>query len=352
MWAGREAVGPLVLDETVSRLGPRPAAHHQPEQLHGAAYTGPRTTGTGTMNIHRHVIGIDVSKHHLDIHDRGARRIANDATAIAGFVAELPQHALVVFEATGAYDNALRQALEAAGRHHARVNPAQARDFARAAGVLAKTDAVDARVLALMGARLDLRHSQPPSPARRQLAQLNQRRDQLVLMRKQEKTRLADAAGLADDLVDHIAWLDQRIAALEQRIQHFVAADPELRQAAHLLQSVPGIGPVTATTLLALMPELGQRRRRAIAALAGLAPINADSGTKRGQRHIRAGRRRVRTALYMAAVTGTRANSRLKTIYNRLRDTGKPPKVALIAIARRILVIANAILRTNTPFHA
>lgn len=308
------------------------------------------------MSIHQHVVGIDVAKHHLDIFDRtsqSATRIANTADAIATFLTARPGGRLVVFEATGTYDNALRQALDAAGLDYARVNPSQARDFARAAGILAKTDAVDARMLAMMGACLDLRPTTPPSAARRDLAQINQRRDQLVLMRQQEKTRLAECGGgMHDDLVDHITWLERRIAALEQRIRHFIKTTPELRHAARLLRSVPGIGPVAAATLLALMPELGQRRRRTIAALAGLAPLNADSGTKRGQRHIRAGRTRVRTALYMAALTAARSNRRFRTIYQRLRQAGKSPKVALIAVARRILVTANAILRTNTPFHA
>lgn len=308
------------------------------------------------MSIHHHVIGIDVSKHHLDIFDRvdqSACRIANSAAAITGFIAGLDASAcFVVFEATGAYDTALRQALQAAGLEYARVNPTQARDFARAAGFLAKTDAVDARMLAMMGACLELQPSTPASLARQELNHLNRRRDQLVLMRKQERTRLAEADSLKDDLADHILWLDHRITALERRIQEFIAATPELLEAAKLLQSVPGIGPVAAATLLALMPELGRRRRRAIAALAGLAPFNADSGTKRGQRHIRAGRARVRTALYMAAVTAARSNSRFKALYNRLRETGKPAKVALIALARHILITTNAILRDNQPFRA
>ncbi len=309
------------------------------------------------MSIHHHVIGIDVSKHHLDIFDhteQTATRIANTATAIAAFVAGLGgDDRFIVFEATGVYDTALCQALDTAGLGYSRVNPSQARNFAKAAGFLAKTDAVDARMLATMGLCLDLRLTVAPCPARRELAQINKRRDQLVLMRKQEKTRLTESdGGMRDDLADHIAWLDQRIAAFEQRIRHFIKAKPELQQAARLLQSVPGIGPVAATTLLALMPELGHRRRRAIAALAGLAPINADSGTKRGQRHIDAGRPRVRTALYMAAIAAARSNSRFKALYQRLRQAGKPPKVALIALARCILVTANAILRTNIPFRA
>jgi transposase len=310
------------------------------------------------MIIHPDVIGIDVSKHHLDVfdaaQDRG-ERLSNEAGAIQALIARWAGRArFVVFEATGRYDRVLRQALEAAGLAHARVNPAKARDFARAAGFLAKTDAVDARMLAAFGAALRPAPATAIDPIRDRLALLHKRRDQLVAMRQQERVRRAEAddPDLADDLARHLAWLDQAVAEFDRRIADLIADHPDMRQAKALIQSIPGVGPVTAATLMALVPELGQRSPKTIAALAGLAPFNHDSGKQRGQRAIRGGRKRVRDALYMAAVAASRSNSRFKTDYQRLRNAGKPPKLAFIAIARKLLVTANAIMRQQQPFHA
>jgi transposase len=308
------------------------------------------------MTIHPDVVGIDVSKHHLDVFDAAlerGERLGNQAEQIQALVARWADQArFVVFEATGRYDMILRRALDAAGVAYARVNPAQARDFARAAGFLAKTDAVDARMLVALGSALKPRPAPPLDQTRERLALLHKRRDQLVGMRQQERTRRAeiDDADLADDLDRHLAWLDQAVADFDRRIAALIDAEPDLRQTKALVQSIPGVGPVTAATLMALVPELGQRSPKAIAALAGLAPFNHDSGKLRGQRAIRGGRKRVRDALYMAAVSASRSNSRFKTSYKALRDAGKPAKLAFIAIARKLLVTANAVLRDQQPF--
>jgi transposase len=310
------------------------------------------------MTIHPDVVGIDVSKHHLDVFDaaRGrGERLANTAEAIAALIQRLARpDRLTVFEATGDYDLLLRRALEAAGSPYVRVNPTRARDFARAAGFLAKTDAVDARMLAALGTALRPAPATPSDPARERLAQLHKRRDQLVAMRKQERTRRAEASDpdLIDDLDDHLVWLDRTVARFDKDIAAFVAQQPALDQASRLIRSIPGVGPVTAATLLALVPELGLRSPKALAALAGLAPFNHDSGKLRGTRAIRGGRKRVRDALYMAAVAACRSQSRFKTSYKALRDAGKPPKLAFIAIARKLLITANAVIRDQQPFHA
>jgi transposase len=310
------------------------------------------------MIIHPDVVGIDVSKHHLDVFDAAlgrGERLDNTAEVVAALAGRWAGSGrLVVFEATGHYDGALRQGLAAAGVTYARINPTKARDFARAAGFLAKTDAVDARMLAALGGALRPQAAAPTDQARERLARLHKRRDQLVAMRQQERTRRAEAQDreLTDDLDAHLAWLDQAVERLDKAIAAFVAEQPALDQASRLVRSIPGVGAVTATTLLALVPELGARSPKALAALAGLAPFNHDSGKLRGTRAIRGGRKRVRDALYMAAVSASRSNSRFKDSYRRLREAGKPPKLAFIAIARKLLITANAVIRDQQPFRA
>jgi len=308
------------------------------------------------MKIHPGFVGIDISKHHLDVFDSTratACRIANQPAAIAALLDSLEgRPALVLFEATGSYDRALRHALGAADMPFARVNPARARDFARAAGYLAKTDTIDARMLAAMAQALSLEADARADPLREQLARLHQRRDQLVACRKQERMRQKEES---DDplrsLETHLAFLDEAIAAFDDAIAALIKAHDELRDSCSLMLSAPGIGKVHAATLLALMPELGARSSKTVAALAGLAPFNADSGLARGKRQIRGGRRRVREALYMAAVAATRTKSRFAEQYRALRQAGKAPKLALIAVARKILVTLNAILRDRKPFY-
>jgi transposase len=310
------------------------------------------------MTIAHRFIGIDISKAHLDIYDEGtgkSKRIANNRAAIAAILARWPRAGLrVIFEATGSYDRDLRTALEAAGLDYVRVNPARARDFARATSALAKTDAIDARLLASMGRALALAPSQPADPLRERLARLQRRRDQLVSTRADDKKRLA----LAEDddvrasIAAHIAWIDAEVRRLQVVIDRLIAGSSELAALRKRLQTAPGVGPVTALTLIALMSELGQRSGKTIAALAGLAPFNHDSGALRGQRHIRGGRRRVRQALYMAALAAIRTVPRLATHYRNVLARSGHAKVAIIAVARKLLVALNAMARTGQPFAA
>jgi transposase len=306
--------------------------------------------------IHPVFIGCDVAKAHLDLFDNQTQkhvRISNTSGAIATWLATLAERDVtVILEATGSYDRLLCAALEEAHRPYCRVNPARARDFAKALGLLAKTDAIDARLLALMGQTLSPPVSVPPDPSRRQLYDLHSRRDQLVAMRQQERTRRkgADPAQHAS-IESHLVWLDAEIIRIEQACREHVRADRVMREQNARLLSIPGIGTVTAFTLLAHMPELGGSSPKALAALAGLAPFNADSGTKRGQRHIRGGRKRVRDALYMAAFVAHRLNTPFARMAQIMAAKGKPFKVMIIAIARKILVTANALIRDKTMFN-
>lgn len=316
--------------------------------------SGPRSTGTGPMNIAPGFIGIDVSKDHLDVFDGAARRIANRPEAIAAWVGGLAGTEFVLFEATGRYDRGLRQVLDQAGIGFARVNPAQARAFARATGRLAKTDKIDAHLLALMAQALRPPAHQAGSAERDKLGELHKRREQLVDMRQRERTRLHEATDpdVITDIGEHIDWLSAQISRFEAAIAGLIKATAELAQVHRLLRSIPGIGAVTATTLMALLPEAGDRTPKTIAALAGLAPINNDSGDFRGKRSIRGGRPRVRKAMYMAALTTIRRPGRFAARYKAMTENGKPAKLALVAIARKLLVIANAVLRDKTPFVA
>jgi len=308
------------------------------------------------MNIHPGFVGCDVSKHHLDIFDArtGARfRIANTAPECADLAATIARNEdLLVLEATGGYDKTLRLALAAKGARFSRVNPGKARDFARAAGFLAKTDRVDAVMLAAMGQALALGGETIVDPAREALAALVKRRDQLVDMRAQEKTRLSECPDkkLRADLEAHITWLSKRVARLNLEIAVVCKKNATIAALMALTQTAPGVGNVTACVIAALLPELGQRSSKTIAALAGLAPFAADSGLWRGQRRIRGGRRRVRQALYMAALSAVRRDPGFKAFYLRLRGAGKNAKLALIAVARKLLVRLNAMVRDNVAY--
>lgn len=308
------------------------------------------------MIIHPGFAGIDISKSHLDVFDGRsgkAERFGNTQACACQLAKRFKTHGtFVLFEATGRYDRLLRDAFTAAHLAFARVNPARARDFARATGQIAKTDSIDARMLAAMAQSLSPDSFQSASPARQALADLQLRRDQLVSMRAEETTRL-EALGnvrIVAAIERHIRQLSQDITFIEAEIAAVLEHDADLRHAAARLRSIPGIGPVATSVLLALLPELGSCSPKEVAALAGLAPFNADSGSQRGKRRIRGGRGRGRNALYMAAVVATRSKTRFATFYRRLIAQGKPAKVALIALARKILITANAILRDKQTF--
>ncbi len=300
-------------------------------------------------------VGVDVAKDWLDIHhaSRGATRINNSHAAVRSFGARCAKEgAWVVFEASGGYDHQLRDALESAQVRFSRINPRQARDFARAMGVIGKTDRVDARMLAELGARLTPAPTQPLPPERRALQAQATRRRQLVEMRKQEATRLqqtADPVAHAD-IRGVIAMFDRRIAKIEARMTDLVTADPELAAIERRLRTAPGVGPIVAATLIAELPELGQIDRRSIAALAGLAPIARDSGRRSGPRSIGGGRPIVRTILYLAALQASRRSPQFIHFRERLQAAGKSVKTAIIATARKLVVVLNAMLASGTDY--
>lgn len=300
-------------------------------------------------------IGVDVAKDWLDVHHPrcGARRIANAPAAVRRFAAACAREdAWIIFEASGGYDRLLREALEAAEVRFSRVNPRQARDFARAMGVIGKTDRVDARMLSEFGARLRPAPAEPLAASRRALQAQATRRRQLVELRKQEVTRLqqtADAEARAD-IRSLVAVLDRRIAKVEARMAALIAADAELAALYRRLQTVPGVGPVVAATLITELPELGRLDRRRIAALAGLAPIARDSGKRAGRRTIGGGRPVVRTMLYIAALHASRRSMDFSTFRNRLEANGKPRKAAITATARKLLGVLNAMLATDADY--
>jgi transposase len=304
-------------------------------------------------------IGIDVSAAQLDIavwpggpRWQAAYPAPTDP-ALDSLARQLAGHlpAVVVLEATGGYERPLVAALQAAAVPVTVVNPRQVRHFARATGQFAKTDAVDARVLAHFGATL-APAAQPPLPdAVAQLRALVRRRRQVLTMLVQETNhrRLAPAE-VRDGIDHHLAFLRAERAALDRQIAASIAADPELRAQAARLQTAPGVGPVVAATLLADLPELGALGRRPVAALVGVAPFARDSGQQRGRRHCWGGRAGVRTTLYMAARTAVRCHPSLAAFYARLRTAGKPDKVALVAVMRKLLTILNAMVRDQRPF--
>lgn len=301
------------------------------------------------------ILAVDISKDHLDTDARPTpwrRRLANDRAGIAHIVARARQmRAFVIFEATSVYDRPLMAALEAAGIAFHRANPRRAREFARAAGFLAKTDRIDATMLVEYAARLEPAPHVPVSSARKALRALTDRRAQLVEMRKQEQTRLqqTDDPGIRAEMAAAITGITARIAIYDAKIKALLEGDAELGQAARLITTSPGVATLTAATLLAHMPELGAASAKTIAALAGLAPLARDSGRWRGQRRIWGGRRPVRRLLFLAARHAARA-PRFSAFAAKLRAAGKAPKAIRIAVARKLLVALNAMLKTNTPF--
>lgn len=305
-------------------------------------------------------IGIDVSKTTFVIATAptGERwTSATGPTDIDALVTRLQGLAptIVVVEATGGYERALVAACAAAGLPMAVVNPRQVRAFAHALGRTAKTDDIDADVLALFGARVQPAPRAIPDAATQALAALVVRRRQLIEMIGMERRRLEQApptGRITRDLRNHIRWLERRVADVDDDIGTAIQASPLWRVQEDLLRSVPGVGPITARTLLAELPELGTLDRRAIAALVGVAPMNCDSGQYRGQRHIWGGRATVRATLYMAAVSAARHNAHLAPFYRRLRTAGKPAKVALVATMRKLLTIMNALLKHQSRWNA
>jgi transposase len=305
------------------------------------------------MNEHGTWIGIDVAKAHLDIAVRpgGAPwRVANADPELTALVPRLQAlaPALIVLEATGGPELAVAAALGAAGLPVALVNPRQVRDFARATGRLAKTDRLDAKVLALFAERLQPPPRPLPDALTSALGALVTRRRQLVEMRTAERNRLAGApSAVGAEIAAHVRWLDERVAALDRDLDRTIRGSPLWRAKQALLRSAKGVGPVLAATLLAELPELGQLGPKQIAALVGVAPLNRDSGARRGTRTCWGGRATIRAALYMGTLAATQSNPPIRAFYHRLLARGKPPKVALTACMRKLLVILNAMARQH-----
>jgi transposase len=299
-------------------------------------------------------IGIDVSKALLEVaaHESSYQfRCPNNPSAFAALIAELIplRPALIVLEATGGWETRVTAALHAAGLPVVVINPRQVRDFARAAGQLAKTDRLDARVLAHFAAALKPPLRPLQSQQEQELDALSGRRRQLVDMLTAEKNRHGAAASdtVREEIKEHIDWLEERIDELDQQLQGLLKCSPVWRRKDDILQSVPGIGPVVSVSLLAELPELGTLNRHQISKLVGVAPLNRDSGPQRGTRHIYGGRARVRSILYMATLSATRFNPVIKDFYQRLLAKHKPFKVAITACMRRLLVIINVMLRDS-----
>jgi transposase len=314
----------------------------------------------GIMNeaVKEFFVGIDVSKATLDICIEPAMttlRVAYDEKGIARIVECLTETppTLIVLEATGGLEVRVATELASQGFQVSVINPAQARNFAKAGGRLAKTDRVDAAVLAAF-ARAMRPQARPLKDAdTRALDELVQRRRQLVDMRVQETLRLGTAAstGMQKRLKQHIAWLEKRITETDGDLNRRLRESEVWRVKDDLLRGIPGVGAVTTLTLLAKCPELGHLNRREIAALTGVAPLARDSGQHRGKRFVWGGRAEVRAVLYMATVSAIRCNRAIKTFAERLKQAGKPPKVVIVACMRKLLTIMNAMLKHNASWN-
>jgi len=299
-------------------------------------------------------VGIDVAKATLDLAlepSGDVWSVRNDGAGVQELVSRLAPLAptLIVLEATGGFEAAVVAALVRAGFPVVVANPRQVRDFAKACGRLAKTDALDARILARFAERVRPVPRPLPTEAAQVLDALLTRRRQLVEMVTAETNRLGGAHGpVRRDISAHIRWLQRRLGDIDGELAAAIQASPVWRAKDDLLQSVPGVGRVLSLTLLAELPELGQLSRREIAALVGVAPLNRDSGQRRGRRLVWGGRAPVRAVLYMGALAATRANPVIRGFYERLRTAGKPFKVALTACMRKLLTILNAMVRHDT----
>jgi transposase len=304
-------------------------------------------------------VGIDVSRDYLDLHERPSdrhQRYANDDAGIEAIVVRMLElkPTLIVVEATGGLEVPLMVALANRQLPIVQINPRQARDFAKATGRLAKTDVIDAATLAHFAEAVRPPVREFPTEEMRELRELLDRRQQLIGIRVMEQNRLASTAikSVRRDIEAHIRFLNKKIAAVEKDMNKRIRESESMRQKDEVLQSVPGIGDQVSRTLIIRLPELGTMERRPITSLVGLAPMSWDSGSMKGTRHIRGGRSAVRVALYQAAVAAIRVNLEFKAFYARLKAAGKATKVALVAVARKLLVLVNALVAKNEPWRA
>jgi transposase len=314
--------------------------------------------GVGEKYMHEGTyVGIDVSKAWLDlavIPNGNSESFPNDEDGVArlaDFVKPVCP-TLVVLEATGGLETAAVGVLAERGLPVVVVNARQVRDFAKATGKLAKTDAIDARIIARFGEAVQPEIRPLKGPETQELAALSARRRQIVGMMVSEKNRFAMASKWARyDIQEHIAWLEKRLDELNAKLDEAIKGSPLWRENDNLLRSVPGVGPVLSATLLADLPELGTLSRRKIAALVGVAPLNRDSGLFRGRRKVWGGRANIRSVLYMSAMTASRFNPTIKELYLRLCNSGKQHKVAITACMRKLLTILNAMIRDRSPWY-
>jgi len=304
-------------------------------------------------------VGIDVSKGTLDVHllpQDDAFTVPNTHEGLDVIVARLKTctRCLIVLEATGGYEIPVAASLDDSGFDVAVVNPRQIRDFARCLGQLAKTDRIDAAVIARFAQATRPEPKPAPSAERLMLKELITRRRQLLEMRTADQNRRATvrSAQVRKDLDEHIQWLNRRIGRLDKELGEVIRKSPLWREKEDLLRSVPGVGRVLARTLLAGVPELGRANRREIAKLVGVAPLNRDSGKMRGRRTIWGGRGSIRAVLYMATLAATRCNPVIAPLYQRLMAAGKEFKVAITACMRKLLILLNSILKTHVPWEA
>jgi transposase len=298
-------------------------------------------------------VGIDVSKYYLDVYVRPqqlALRVKNNLSGIVNLTEQLTsiKPELIVLEATGGMELDVAENLSSAGLAVSIINPRQARDFGKATGKLAKTDAIDAEVLAHFAEAIRPRVTMMTDESGKKLKDLVARRRQLVEMISAEKARLAGKQGaIKQDIQEHIEWLQERLQQINQQQEKLIEDNSQWTAKVKQLKAVPGIGEVTATTLVAVLPELGQLSGKQISCLVGLAPLNRDSGQFRGKRMIVGGRAAVRCALYMATLVGIRFNPVIKAFYERLLQKGKLKKVALTACMHKLLIILNAMVKSG-----
>lgn len=307
------------------------------------------------MSSSKRIVGIDVAKHKCDIYFLQEKRhqcvTSKEYHDFAQSLAEARPD-LVVMEATGGYERTLAGLLAASGIPFAIVNPRQVRDFAKATNQLAKTDAIDARIIALFAEAVNVEAKPLLDEDTQALRDLMERRRQLVAMRVSEANREQQAANpiIKQSVRSILQAVDRQLTALDEELDDRIRKTPAWRESEELLSSVPGVGKGTARTLLSELPELGAMGRQQVAGLVGLAPLNHDSGKHRGTRHIRGGRSKVRAALYMAALSASRFNPVIKAFYQRLCAAGKPFKVAITACMRKLLIHLNAIMKKRTLF--
>lgn len=302
-------------------------------------------------------VGVDVSKERLEVAvgpEGEVWSVAYTPSGLQKLVRRLRavEPALIVVEATGGYERRLLEAVCVAGLPVARVNPRRVRDFARATGLLAKTDRLDARVLARFGEAVQPRPYTLPDERQQYLKDLVRRRRQLLEMRTAEVNRLDTAPRRIEKQIrEHVRWLEKEIERIEQEIDRWIDQVPEWKEVVEIVESVPGVGRVTAATVVAELPELGRVSGKRIASLGGAAPMSNESGKRRGKRRIRGGRPLVRSTMYMATLAGIRCNPVLRRRYLRLLERGKEKKVALVACMRYLLVVLNAMVRHRQPWN-